>query len=81
MNETLSRTTTLEIVLIKVINVTKLLNVDGKTHYHGRWSPTFSQSSLSDEVISKQDGEYLRYASGRTTLSISLSEQPLFFTE
>jgi hypothetical protein len=76
MNETLYRLTIIQIVLIKVINVTKRLKEGEETHYNGRWTPTFAKSSLSDELIYEQDGHYLRYTVERTTITISLSEQP-----
>jgi hypothetical protein len=79
MNETLSRLTTIQIVLIKVIIVTKRLKESKETHYNGRWTPTFAESSLSDELIYEQDGQYLRYTAERTTIAISLSEQPFFY--
>lgn len=77
-NQTLSFMTTLRIVMIKVINVTKPLKVGGDTRYHGRWAPTFAERSLSDELIYEQDGHYLRYMHERTVLAITLSEQPFY---
>ncbi|CAF1197835.1 unnamed protein product [Adineta steineri] len=77
-NQTLARTTTLHVELIKVINETKPLEVGGNTYYNGRWALTFAESSLSDKLIYEQDGLYLRYMSERTVLSITLSEQPFY---
>jgi hypothetical protein len=77
-SETLSRMTTLHIMMVKVINMTKPLKVGGDTHYDGRWAPTFVESSLSDELIYEQDGHYLRYISERTIVTITLSEHPFY---
>jgi len=77
-NETLSRMTNLNIVLIKVINLTKPLAVGGDTYYNGRWTPTFAARSFSDELIYAQDGQHLRYTAERTILAIALSEQPFY---
>ncbi len=78
VNETLSSMTTLHMIMIKVVNVTKPLKVGGDTHYDGRWAPTFVESSLSDELIYEQDGHYLRYISERTIVTITLSEHPFY---
>ncbi len=78
VNQTLSYTSTMDIVLIKVINVTKPLKVGEETIYHGRWSPIFVEHSLSDHLLFEQDGEYLRYLSQPTTLSIQFSEQTTY---
>ena len=78
MNETLSRTTTLHILLTKVINITKPLEVDGDTHYNGRWALHFAARFLSDELIYQQDGHHLRYITEGTILEFTLSEQPFY---
>ncbi|CAF2089967.1 unnamed protein product [Rotaria magnacalcarata] len=78
INETLARFTSLYIVLIKVINLTKSLEISGEIHYDGRWSPSFTEITLSDKFIYDQDGHHLRYISERTVLSITLSEQPFY---
>ncbi|CAF4043688.1 unnamed protein product [Rotaria magnacalcarata] len=77
-NETLSRFTTLHMVLIKMINLTKPLEVGGEIYYDGRWSPTFAETSLSDKLIYEQDGYHLRYIAERTILSITMNEQPFY---
>ncbi|CAF3372252.1 unnamed protein product [Rotaria socialis] len=77
-NETLSYFTSLNIVLIKVINLTKPLTIGDATHYHGRWAPTFAVNSISDELLYEQDGYHLRYMAERTILAIALNEQPFY---
>lgn len=77
-NETLSRMTSLHIIMVKVVNVTKPLTVGDDTYYSGRWAPTFVDSSVSDKLIYEQNGEYLRYQSERTILIITLSEHPFY---
>jgi hypothetical protein len=77
-NETLSRMANVDIVLIKVINLTKPLTIGGDTYYNGRWAPTFADRSFSDELIYAQDGQHLRYTAERTILTIDLSEQPFY---
>ncbi|CAF1303994.1 unnamed protein product [Adineta steineri] len=77
-NQTLSIMTTLHMVMIKVINVTKPLKVGDDTRYHGRWAVSFAENSLSDELIYEQDGQYLRYIHERTVLALTLSEQPFY---
>ncbi|CAF2998682.1 unnamed protein product [Rotaria sp. Silwood2] len=77
-NQTVSRFATLSVVLIKVVNQTKPLKVGDESRYDGRWTLTFGDSSLSDDMIYEQDGYYLRYASQRTTLTFTFNEQPFF---
>ncbi|CAF3974682.1 unnamed protein product [Adineta steineri] len=78
INETLARTSTVSISLIKVINQTKPLEIGDSTVYGGRWSPTINDISISDKLVYEQDGEYLRYVNERTTFIITISEQPFF---
>ncbi|CAF1174918.1 unnamed protein product, partial [Rotaria sordida] len=73
-NQTVSRIATLSVILIKVVNQTNPLKVDDESRYDGRWTLTFEESSLLDDMIYKQDGYYLRYASPRTTLTFTFSE-------
>jgi hypothetical protein len=78
-NQTIGHDVTIPIILIKMINETKPLQVDGDTFYDGRWIPTWNTASgLSDQLIYEQDGEYLRYASYQSFLTIILTEQPFF---
>ncbi|CAF1453698.1 unnamed protein product [Adineta ricciae] len=77
-NETLARTSTLSVVLVKVVNQTKPLTIGHDTYFTGRWTPTFGEYSISDRLAYEQDGEYLRYVSERTTLAITVNEQPFF---
>ncbi|UJR17883.1 hypothetical protein I4U23_004782 [Adineta vaga] len=77
-NETLSRTATISVVLVKVVNQTKPLTVGDDTYFSGRWTPTFGEYSISDKLSYNQDGEYLRYVNERTIFTITMSEQPFF---
>jgi hypothetical protein len=78
-NETIGHDVTVPIVLIKIINQTQPLQVDGDTLYDGRWTPTWNTANgLSDKLIYEQNGEYLRYASYQNFLTITLTEQPFF---
>jgi len=78
-NQTIGHDVTIPIILIKMINETKQLQVDGDTFYDGRWIPTWNTASgLCDQLIYEQDGEYLRYASYQSFLTIILTEQPFF---
>ncbi|CAF3735698.1 unnamed protein product [Adineta steineri] len=77
-NETLARTSTVSVSLIKVINQTSPLQIGGATIYSGRWAPTIGEISISDSLVYEQDGEYLRYISERTTFTVTVSEQPFF---
>ncbi len=77
-NQTLSRVINLDMVLIKVINLTKPLKVGDNIHYHGRWAPNVAASSLSDELFYEQYGQYQRYITERTIVTFTLSEQPFY---
>jgi hypothetical protein len=58
-NETLSHMTILDMMLIKVINVTKPLHAGDHTHYTGRWIATFAENALSDELLYNWSGQSL----------------------
>lgn len=79
MNDTLGHAVIIPIALIKTINQTKPLEVGGNTLYDGRWTATWNTpSGLSDQLIYEQNGDYLRYASYQTVVTITLIEQPFF---
>ncbi|UJR10990.1 hypothetical protein I4U23_015174 [Adineta vaga] len=50
-NETLLHITTCDIAMIKVINLTKPLNIGNDILYHGRWSLSFAKISLSNALF------------------------------
>ncbi|CAF1936970.1 unnamed protein product [Rotaria magnacalcarata] len=62
--------------LVRVINVTKPLKRSQHTNYSGVWKPiTTYIDNLSDELYYAKYGEYLRYASDQTTLTVKFKEQ------
>jgi hypothetical protein len=79
-NQTIGLSTDFTIYLIKVINVTKPLEIDDDIIYDGRWTPTMTSDILSDQLFFEQNGQYLRYLSDRTTFTIhNFWKSPIFF--
>jgi hypothetical protein len=64
--------------VIKVVNVTKSLNIGDDDQYDGRWAPTMISDTLSDKLFFEQNGQYLRYVSDRTTFTIEFTEESYF---
>ena len=78
-NDTLGHSVTMPIALIRTINQTKPLQVGGEVLYDGRWTATWNTANgLSDQLIYEHNGEYLRYASYQTVITISLIEHPFY---
>ncbi|CAF1464815.1 unnamed protein product, partial [Adineta steineri] len=78
-NQTIGRSTDFIVRLIKVINVTKPLHRNDRTYYGGIFTPFITYTDiLSDELYFAEKGEYLRYSSRQTTVSIQLREEIYF---
>lgn len=77
-NQTLSHSSTLSVVLIRVVNQTKPLNIGEESKYDGRWAPAFVERSISDELMYEKSGAYLRYIVPQTILTFEFPEQPFF---
>ncbi|CAF0977854.1 unnamed protein product [Adineta ricciae] len=78
LNETLLPVAACDIVMIKVINVTKPLNIGDNTLYHGRWSPSFARSSIFDALFYKQYGQHYRYQNKRMIFMFTMREYPFY---
>jgi hypothetical protein len=64
--------------LFKIINRTANLTQDEPTKSSGVWQTMFIGSELSDQLLYNRRGEYHRYLSRETVLTISLSENHFY---
>jgi hypothetical protein len=77
-NQTIGLYTDFSVSLIKVINITQPLSDSENSIYDGRWSPTISSDVLSDELVLRQYGQYMRYVNDRTSFIIQFYEESYF---
>ena len=76
--QTLARTTKINIQLTKVINRTTGLSTNDATMYSGIWIPTFTVEAINDALFYSQQGAYLRYLTNVTTFQVTFVETPFF---
>jgi hypothetical protein len=76
-NQTLTLNPTVDVKMTKVINRTAGLFLDNVV-FGGRWQPTFTVSTLSDEVLFEQIGEHVRYIPHQLTLVIDVAESEFY---
>jgi hypothetical protein len=73
-NQTLASSPYVAIEMTKVINRTVGLNSDDPLRYSGLWLPTLTLHPFSDELLYRQQGDYIRYLIYQTVLVIDVSE-------
>ena len=77
--QTIGFETDFTVHLIKVINVTKPLEINDITRYDGRWTPMIKYTDeLSDKILFENYGQYLRYVLNRTKFTVRLAEENYF---
>ncbi len=77
-NETLTVNPTIDIKLTKVINRTVAYTINDDMTFSGLWVPTLTVSTLSDRLLFRKNGEYIRYLSDRVTLVVDITESDYF---
>jgi hypothetical protein len=77
-NQTLSYTPEIEVSLTKVINKTQPLVSGGQTQYSGLFIPTIVAKGLSDQARYDRLGDYLRYLSMWSLITIDISETQFY---